>query len=247
MFHSRWNRAVLCGLLYSVVVSAAVAEEEAPRQLKFFRLEHASAPKLVELLTPFFDFDSLMIGADPRTNMVIAKGGQSEIESLRSAINVLDTQKTIHAAEDSQIKVFSLVNANAVSQATNLELLLQSPSLRLVPDADSNSILARGPEADLKVVEAILLKLDSADGNQAPAKVVTKKKPDGPAQAARTPRHHQLDGSVRMETVEGTDTFIIRGKRQDVEKALQLIKNIEDVKTGSGESVPVQPRIVDND
>ena len=63
------------------------------------------------------------------------------------------------------LKIISLVNADALSLTITMQPLFQNHSelpVVIVSDQRTNSIIARGPVSELKVLEALLIRLDES-------------------------------------------------------------------------------------
>ena len=127
----------------------------------------------------------VIVTADTQSNTLIVRGPEKSMPLIEALIQQLDELP----AEDAEIKVFTIVNGDALllsdvlnglfgnqittgvgfqqpgAQATGLG---ESPlvPLRFSVDERTNSIVASGSIADLRVVEAILLRLDEDDVRQ---------------------------------------------------------------------------------
>ncbi len=117
------------------------------------------------------------ITPDPKTNTLLVSAPPESMELLAALIHELDSSPTSVA----QIKVFTIVNGDAAALVEMLRSLLDVPGqptgpqlagaeddaslapLRFSVDVRTNSIIASGSAADLSIVEAILLRLDSSD------------------------------------------------------------------------------------
>jgi len=119
------------------------------------------------------------ITADARANALLVTAPTDSMELIGALIQQLDKIPAIQA----QIKVFTIVNGDALSLVEMLESLFGQQTttampvvqtaaaegesslvpLRFAVDVRTNSIIASGTMGDLKVVEAILLRLDSDD------------------------------------------------------------------------------------
>ena len=121
--------------------------------------------------------------ADPRTNSLLVTAPDQSMALMAELIRQLDTPTSMVA----EIKVFTLANADATAMSRLLETLFSSPaqqqqlgvqiagaedaSSSLIPmkfsvDVRTNSILATGGAEALRVMEAILLRLDQSDLRQ---------------------------------------------------------------------------------
>lgn len=69
------------------------------------------------------------------------------------------------AANGTQLKIFSLVHADASALAELLSVLpaVSEKRVQITADKRTNSLVANGPERDLSVIEALLLRLDAAE------------------------------------------------------------------------------------
>ena len=129
------------------------------------------------------------ITADPRGNTLMVSAPAESMPLLEALIRQLDQPPALQA----QIKVFTIVNADATTLADLLANLFGRPTgaagaqpvapgavptvvqtaaaagestlvqLRFATDVRTNSIIAAGTSGDLAVVEAILLRLDESD------------------------------------------------------------------------------------
>jgi len=113
---------------------------------------------------------------DPRLNILLVSGPAQSMDLVAALIEQLDV-----AVAAAQIKVFRIVNGDAASLVTMLRALLPQggpqvgpqlssnveeggiTSLRFSVDFRTNSIIAVGAGADLRIVEALLLRLDEQD------------------------------------------------------------------------------------
>ena len=150
----------------------------------------ATAPSaILELLTVDAEEERVLrsgiltnvkITPNPRNNTLIVSGPVESMDLIDALIRQLDTPGAV-----AQIKVFRIVNADATSLIQMLRSLLPSqtgaavgpklPSvqgetslapLRFSIDVRSNSIIATGSEGDLRIIEALLLRLDADDISQ---------------------------------------------------------------------------------
>lgn len=128
----------------------------------------------------------VIISADTRNNSLLVRAPPESMELIAALIRQLDGLPVAEA----QIKVFTIINADATNLSNMLQQLFgtgqgqgqgqfqqnqaqfQSPTgsgesllvqLRFAVDLRTNSIIATGSAGDLQVVEAILLRLDEGD------------------------------------------------------------------------------------
>lgn len=124
------------------------------------------------------------VTADPRTNSLVVTAPERSMALIAALIAQLD-QPTSTVAE---LKVFTLANADAFATAELLRTLFEPPAtqqrqlgvqiagaddassslipLRFSVDVRTNSVIAIGGAEALRVVEAILLRLDESDVRQ---------------------------------------------------------------------------------
>jgi type II secretion system protein D len=116
------------------------------------------------------------VTADPRANALVVAAPPGSMPLLEALINQLDQPPGATA----ELKVFTIANGDAVSLAEMLQSLFGDPAqqgggsnenealfqLRISVDERTNSIIVAGTGADLLVVEAVLLRLDSSDVRQ---------------------------------------------------------------------------------
>ncbi len=123
------------------------------------------------------------ITADPRANAILVSAPANSMALIEALVRQLDKLPGAEA----QIKVFTIVNGDAVSLSEVLETLFAQQSrgtnqpavrtgagegdsslvsLRFAVDMRTNSIIASGSKGDLGVVEAVLLRLDESGSRQ---------------------------------------------------------------------------------
>jgi type II secretion system protein D len=141
--------------------------------------------------------DNVQITPDPRNNTIVVTAPAESMDLLAALIEQLDSPVAV-----AQIKVFRVINGDANSLITMLRSLFpastgatQGPNLAgaegetsLVPlrfsvDTRSNSIIATGSEGDLKIIEALLLRLDEKGLNDRQNQVYRLKNAPAPVVA----------------------------------------------------------------
>ncbi len=117
------------------------------------------------------------VTANARNNTLILSGPPESLHLLEALIQQLDTPGAI-----AQIKVFRVINGDAASLVRMLRALLPTQTgastelqlasaegetslapLRFSVDTRTNSIIAAGSAGDLRIIEALLLRLDEKD------------------------------------------------------------------------------------
>jgi len=121
--------------------------------------------------------NDVRITPDTRLNTLIVAAPAESMELLAALIQQLDSPGTV-----AQIKVFRIQNGDANAMIQMLRALLPSQAggaqlsaaegessivpMRFSSDARTNSIIAVGSPGDLKIIEALLLRLDTQDVQQ---------------------------------------------------------------------------------
>ena len=122
--------------------------------------------------------DQVQVTPNPLNNTLIISGPAESMDLLDALIKQLDV-----VGSSAQIKVFRIENGDAASLVQMLRSLLpgetaaslklssdtDEPSLaplRFSIDARTNSIIATGSEGDLRIIEALLLRLDEREFSQ---------------------------------------------------------------------------------
>ena len=125
--------------------------------------------------------NDVRITPDPRMNSLIVTGPEQSMDLIEALIRELDETP----ASSAQIKVFQVVNGDATEMVLMLRSLFpaqpgassvpQLPSAEdetsLVPvrfsvDSRTNSIIATGAAGDLRIIEALLARLDAEEAQQ---------------------------------------------------------------------------------
>ncbi len=154
----------------------------------------SSRNAVLELLTTSPDGERLVrsgmlnqveITPNVRNNTLIVSAPLESMDLIAALIEQLDTP-----VARAQLKVFRVANGDAASLVQTLRSLLPTQSgttfsaqlssapdepslvpLRFSVDARSNSIIATGSEGDLKIVEALLLRLDEKEASSRKSEV----------------------------------------------------------------------------
>lgn len=175
----------LAGDLVTVIQSAIDAARggtgnAAPSQ-KASTLEFLSIDKEGRQVQKSAVLNDVKVTAEPRTNSLLVSAPPESMELIASLIQRLDEP----SSDGAQIKVFRVINGDAVSLVQMLRSLLPPPTgpagtpqlansrdeSSLVParfsvDLRTNSIIATGSSGDLRIIEALLLRLDQKDIEQ---------------------------------------------------------------------------------
>ena len=143
------------------------------------------------------------VNADARSNSLLISAPEASMSLMLALVEALDQSPSAV----SEIKVFTLQNADAQQSVTMLEAMFTSTTtnqqnqlgvqlagtegsssqlipLKFSPDIRTNSVLAIGSAESLSVVEAILLRLDSDDTRQRLTTVIPLRNAAAPLVAA---------------------------------------------------------------
>ena len=127
--------------------------------------------------------ENIQVTVDARKNNLIISAPAENFELIEALIRQLDAEGMV-----AQIKIFPIINGDATSLVETLRALLPSQAadgtagpltqlssapgetslapLRFTVDARSNSIIASGSEGDLRIVDALIVRLDEGDTMQ---------------------------------------------------------------------------------
>ena len=154
------------------------------------------------------------VSADSRANALIVSAPADGMPLLESLITQLDQPPDASA----ELKVFTIANGDAVSLADMLQELFGDTqqqgggggnndeeifNLRVSVDERTNSIIAAGTSADLLVVEAVLLRLDSDDVRKRQNRVYRLKNASAEGVAEALTQWMEAERNVQ-ETAPGT-------------------------------------------
>lgn len=124
--------------------------------------------------------DSVTLTPDPRTNSIFLTGPAESLPLVERLIEQLDESP----AASAQIKVFQVANGDASELVTVLRSLFPEAATSNVPqlstaegdtsmvpvrfsvDVRTNTIVATGAAGDLRIIEALLLRLDQAESKE---------------------------------------------------------------------------------
>ncbi len=198
-------------------LAPAAKADRQDSQVIAFHLKHARATELVPLLEALIPSGGLT--ADQQANSLVAHGAENELNHLKALLEKLDVPPASTATpagfDPGQIKVFHLVNAEARQVTEILAQLLERaiPQCVLVPDPRTNSLIARGPEDQMQIIEAILLKLDETpDKSPTPAS----------GEAARPENLDATRNDLASKEAEARSAAKVLSGEKDGEAAKQL-------------------------
>ncbi len=179
----------------------------------------------------------VQITPDPRINALVVSAPAESMGLIAALIDQLDSPAAV-----AQIKVFGIVNGDANNLVEMLRTLLPTaagttagPQLAgaegetsLIPvrfsvDARTNSIIATGSEGDLRIIEALLLRLDAEDVQQ------------------RTNAVYRLRNAPALDVARAINDFL-RSERQVQQAAPGALSPFQRIES----EVVVVPEIVSN-
>ncbi|MEZ6106210.1 MAG: secretin N-terminal domain-containing protein [Pirellulaceae bacterium] len=124
--------------------------------------------------------EDVQITSDARNNQLIVTGPAASFDLIEALIRQLDAPGMVV-----KIKIFPVVNGDAGAMVETLRALIPSQTgtqvgprlssepgetglspLRFTVDSRSNSVIATGSDGDLRIVEALILRLDEGDAMQ---------------------------------------------------------------------------------
>ncbi len=150
-----------------------------------FRLKHAVAKEVVAIMNEQF-LETVTFSANTSTNTIYGRVPGSLMNDVEDFINDLEDHAAIHREEQRQkeqdlresgdiaapfeLKIFELTSVDAVHLLGVLgELGFDEGKISLAAEPRTNSIVARGRQADLAVIESLLQRLDEpGDGKYTP-------------------------------------------------------------------------------
>ena len=178
------------------------------------------------VLIPALAFSLLTGAAEPQTAQV-----------NRGSLQKKSTQAPL-------IKVFALRFVDAAEVVGTLDALLPGKGLRITADVRSNSVLVSGSEEELKIVEALLLRLDDSKTTQA--------KSNGPVFEVMTVRPANAQSIQEAVRIVGRDVrvafdprasrLLVSGDEAGVERLRNLIKVLDVPRPPVAE--PVKVRVI---
>lgn len=173
--------ADLVTVIQSAIDAARGREGNANTPQKSSVLEFLSIDKEGRQVQKSAVLNDVKVTAEPRTNSLLVSAPPESMELIASLIQRLDEA----SSDGAQIKVFRVINGDAISLVQMLRSLLPPPTgpagtpqlansrdeSSLVParfsvDLRTNSIIATGSTGDLRIIEALLLRLDQKDIEQ---------------------------------------------------------------------------------
>jgi hypothetical protein len=148
---------VAVGLLANTSASQEDKSSKQERSVLVYSFEYVDGNVLLESAQLAVSDAHLVLDAKGRR--IIAIGPRSVHERLKELIKLMDVAPP-EPDESDQIKVFSLSNSDANSMLGLIQSIVGNTKVKIAVDPIVNRLVAAGPESKLKVIEALLMRLD---------------------------------------------------------------------------------------
>ncbi|NMC21513.1 MAG: hypothetical protein GYA33_13960, partial [Thermogutta sp.] len=219
-------------------VSASAMEHQLQQTLGT-RLEAAgSGGSLAQYRLTLRSGETLQFAVDRTANTIRASGPSWAIPSFRQLVAALDAPAmpsgmTTRLASLSNIPQESARRAAEAVRMANTDGA--SPSADAAPENRPRLRLAQATEAESQDANAAQPELPQAGQNGQEAA------PGEGQPGTGTPGEGGLIGPVQIEFLEGLDVLVVRGNRRDVERVMQIIRQIEELSTETEPEIRVVP------
>jgi hypothetical protein len=149
-------------------------EAEDGNRTEMFMLKYGDSASVAKLLRDVIgeEIPDARILEDDRLNSILLSGSDAAVARAAELIDQLDVPDRQRALRQHQVKVFGLEHADA-SEMVKMVVNALGPEGSVAADNRTNSILATGPEEELKVIETVLLRLDEEAENHRQAAAPT--------------------------------------------------------------------------
>lgn len=147
-----------------------VKQEKQPEPLKprvmLFPLKFANAGDVVQLTGALFEAGRINVAVDERTNSLIVRASDPDVFSaIEDLLKALDR---VPDKDQPEIKIFSLRSRQEPSQLNALlGTVVSGSSTAFSIDPVRNLVIAKGDRESLASLEAVLMRLDEADSEEA--------------------------------------------------------------------------------
>src|SRR5262249_41556736 len=174
---------------------------------------------------------------DNRTRALIVRATEKNVQMVADLVAVLDLPPDKPVPKVKSLKAFKLHHAKAEAMLQTLQQL--GTRARLAADAASNTLIAAGPDDDLKeigdVIEALDVEVKTAPGEK-PKGPLPGSEPAADARLIRlryVPATHMMDilqkvgtGAV-LRPDPTTNSVMVRGSDAEIRQIEQIIKAID--------------------
>jgi Bacterial type II/III secretion system short domain len=141
-----------------VAESSATAADKETQDTRVYTLQQADGKLMLRILAEAIPTARMSFYDDNNRLIVIAS--RSEHKRLADLLKVIDTPPETEA---NQMKVFQLVHSDVQSMGRVIQMIIpekDKSKVYFAADQRTNSLLVSGPEDSLKVIEAVLERLD---------------------------------------------------------------------------------------
>jgi hypothetical protein len=143
------------------------ADLEQRSQISVYQLHHIEARNAVlslQSLLGLSESSGVRVDADPKSNRLFLYAPLATQLQVKGVLERLDAPP--EPGGDQQVKVFELYNSDATTLAETVSGLLDAEEVTISVDPRSNSLIAKGPEGILMMLEALLLRLDEQEEHE---------------------------------------------------------------------------------
>lgn len=193
---------------------------------------------------PFNEVWPLLMDVYGLNYTVTELGGQPVLRVSNTPVQrVVRLQNADPVAAAEQVKLFfgspvysetaqtNAAGANVATTRTIVDVKLDSPTLRIIPDARNRSVIIRGNNAEITQVERLLRELDqdprgTLASTSAGPSVQEIYSVNGDVKELSTFITAEYPG-IRVSTVGSSKQLVLRGAQEDVAQALTLLTKID--------------------
>ncbi|MBS0196736.1 MAG: hypothetical protein JSR77_08260 [Planctomycetes bacterium] len=173
------------------------------------------------------------VAAEPRMNAIVISGPRAVLDVAEQVVAELDIEGGASPDGGRPVRVISLRNADATELAANLSAVFADEKGKEAPptvrvDAQSNSLIIRGSQAQMATVDELVKKLDNATVNssrQLRMIPVDKSRVDAELLARTLKRLIEQQGGAKVEVISTDELLKRQGK--DVPKKSSLLWNLD--------------------
>jgi len=219
-------------------------EQQTPIQIETVKLQNSDAVKVADELEKLFQtgrvsrgrdgegppaqMGQVKIAADSRTNTLIVRALEPDMERIKPLINQMD-QDTL----GEELELFTVENGDAQSIAKTLQQLFVGEqkgggAISITPDSATNSILVRAPKSQRLIIKAKINDLDKLAGTQQTPQQIPLKFATASAVAKTlrniylTSRH--LEQQVTIEGDDNSGTLFIAASEEMFKQIQQTVE-----------------------
>lgn len=246
----------LCtALLLAVSVTSGFAQTKKSSQQRvvpsgkrsdptIYPLKNADASSLVKIARE--TYPDLRVSADVRTNSVIVSGSKTDVMEFRKLLleielNAKNAQekanKSEATAKSPDIKVFAL----QYSRASVVETVVKEifPGVKVTAELATNTLIASGTETELKIVEALLLRLDKS--SEQDSRVVMFRVRSDVESMAKT-----ISGlvNVRMSVDVARSMILVSGTKKETDEVSDLLEALDRPVERKATTKPLKLRVL---